>query len=969
MRRQFVVTAALAAVLLGALAPLRQAHADTINIAASKDATLYENEPTFGNGAGDYLFAGRNASAAIRRALIAFDVGSIPPGSSINAVSLTLRISRGREDEAPPGHPVALHRVLAPWTEGATDATGEEGSGAVAVAGDVTWSHRVFATTPWTAAGGDFLGASSVSGFAGVAGEDLVLSGAGMLADVQAWVNTPASNQGWALVSGAVEASHSRRYNSRTHPDADTRPRLFVDFTPATPIGACCAVDGSCSTVPVPGNACVGAYRGDGTDCGTVACPQPAGACCFADAQGTCSEVTQEACTAEGGTFRGDFVACAEDLCPVLPTAFLDPLPIPPAAVPSETPAGEPPVYEMSIVEFEQQLHSELPPTRVWGFDDGTNGPSTPGPSFDVRSGDPIEVVWRNELRDENGDLRTEHILPVDMCMMGAMEPDPRTVIHFHGGHVAADSDGNPEETQLPGEEVTYQYPNAQRASTLWYHDHALGITRLNVYMGMAGAYLLRDDEEDALGLPSGANEIPLVLQDRSFLPDGQLRYPEMWMEHHFGDVAMVNGRVWPYLQVPRGKVRFRLVNGSGSRTWRLALSNGAPFVQIGSDGGLLAAPVTRQQVLVQPGERADLVVDFEPYAPGTQIVLQNDAPTPFPNGGMMHELPQVMRFDVVDAPGHTAPIPASLSAIPPIDEAEADITRDLVLRKEVDDCTGEKWQINGLSMDDVTEMPTLGTSEIWQFFNDSGVAHPMHLHLVMFRVLDRQPYALVDGEHVPTGPVVLPPPEEQGWKDTVRVDPFTKVRVIAKFEDYTGMFAYHCHILEHEDHDMMRMFMTMTECGDGALGMPDEECDDGNRESGDGCSASCTVEAPPGTGGGGGGQGGTGGEGAGAGPGTGGATTTSGGGDGGGTTSGGGDGGAPANGGGAPTGPSTTTTSSSGGDGGSGDDAAEGSDGSCYCEAAGGPAAPARGAPAAMVAAAAVGLAATRRRRARVSG
>ena len=230
-------------------------------------------------------------------------------------------------------------------------------------------------------------------------------------------------------------------------------------------------------------------------------------------------------------------------------------------------------------------------------------------------------------------------------------------------------------------------------------------------------------------------------------------------------------------------------------------------------------------------------------------------------------------------------------------------------------------------------------------------------------RVLDRQPYALVDGEHVPTGPVVLPPPEEQGWKDTVRVDPFTKVRVIAKFEDYTGMFAYHCHILEHEDHDMMRMFMTMTECGDGALGMPDEECDDGNRESGDGCSASCAIEAPPGTGG----SGGQGGEGTGAGPGAGGGSTTSGGGSGdGGASSGGGDGGAPGSGGGSATGPATTaTTTSSGGDGGAGDGAESGGDSSCYCVAAGSPAggAGSRGSSSA-VAAIAIGLAAAARRR-----
>jgi spore coat protein A len=951
--RHVVVASALLAPLLLAGAAL----ADTVNLSAARDATIFEDNTDFANGAGDHMHIGRNnATASLRRALIQFDVAaSIPAGATIDAASLTLYVSQA-SGEAP--HPAALHRLLAPWAEGTSDPDGGEGGGVLAGIGDATWSHRVWDATMWTTPGGDFAAQPSATTMVGFIGASAVWSGAGLVADVQAWLDDPASNRGWAIVTGVTSGAMTRRFDSRTNPTVAQRPRLFVDFTPATPSGACCAIDGTCSTVDAPGTACAGAYQGTGTDCGSVACPQPPGACCFADASGTCDYVPPDACAEQGGTFTDSFVACEEDVCPVVPTAFLDPLPILPVAEPVSRAPGQPAIYEMSMRETFQELHSELPSTRVWGFDDGTSGPITPGPVFDVQSGDPIEVVWRNDLRDERGALRTEHVLPLDMCLMGAMEPQPRTVIHFHGGHVASASDGNPMMTFLPGEEDTYEYPNAQRAATLWYHDHAMGTTRLNTYMGLAGPYVIRDAEEQALDLPSGADEIPLVLQDRTVGADGQLRYPAMWMEHHFGNLALVNGRVWPRLEVPQGKVRFRIVNAAGSRTWRLALSNGASIVQIGSDGGLLAAPVVRPAILIQPGERADVVIDFAPYPAGTQIVLQNDAPTPYPAGGMDHPLPQVMRFDVTGTPGHTAPIPDVLSVIPPIDEAEAEVTRELVLRKEADDCTGGKWQINGLGMmDPVTESPTLGTSEIWQFFNESGVSHPMHMHLVMFRVLDRQPFTLVDGEHVPSGPVVLPPPEEQGWKDTVRVDPFTRVRVIARFEDYTGEFMYHCHIIEHEDNDMMRPFETVTTCGDGALGMPDEECDDGNDLDGDGCSATCMIEAPPGTGGGGG-AGGAPGEGGG------GATSASGsgGGDGGagGTspTGGPGSGGASGQAGGATAGSGAAagqgTTTGGGGEGGAGDGAAADGD-TCYCAAVGAGTSGSRApwAPAALAAAA----------------
>jgi spore coat protein A len=429
------------------------------------------------------------------------------------------------------------------------------------------------------------------------------------------------------------------------------------------------------------------------------------------------------------------------------------------------------------------------------------------------------------------------------MCPHGAMDASPRTVVHLHGGHVPEAFDGSPDATFLPGQQVDYAYPNQQLPAALWYHDHALGITRLNVMMGLAGLYLLRDPVEQALGLPSGEYEIPLVLQDRSFAPDGSLRYPAMWHEHFFGDAILVNGKVWPFLQVKRGKYRFRIANASNSRTYRLRLSNGASYRVIGTDGGLLPAPVFVNQLALGPGERADVIIDFAPFAAGSAIVLTNDAPAPFPGSPGVGVVPNVLRFNVSSQTGHTAAVPLSLRPLDRLLEVEASVTRTLSLRKSPEPCTGSAWFIDGLGWNDITEFPRLGTTEIWSFANHSGVTHPMHLHLVMFQVLDRQPFDEIEGQIVPTGPRVAPPASEAGWKDTVQVGPHELTRVIARFEDFTGRFAYHCHILEHEDHAMMRQFETTTVCGDGVLGSPAEECDDGNLVSGDCCSPTCSVQ------------------------------------------------------------------------------------------------------------------------------
>jgi spore coat protein A len=408
----------------------------------------------------------------------------------------------------------------------------------------------------------------------------------------------------------------------------------------------------------------------------------------------------------------------------------------------------------------------------------------------------PVTAHWVNDLRDSTGALRTEHFLPVDLCMHGPhMEgPSARTVVHLHGGHVPPESDGYPEQTILPGESQTFHYPNGQAAATLWYHDHALGITRLNVTMGLAGFYLLRDPAEAALNLPADTYEVPVVVQDRTFRADGSFVYPATWREMVFGDKAVVNGKVWPYLDVDQGKYRLRLLNGSNSRVYTLRLSNGAPLTQIGTDGGLLSSPVSRDSITITPGERMDVVVDFAPYAAGAEILLLNSAPAPFPSGdAAMPPLPTIMKFVVQGTPGHTAALPATLVPVPPVPENEAVLSRDFTLARSPapGPCGGTYWTINGKGWDEVTEFPVLGTTEIWRFINHSGTTHPMHMHLVEFQILDRQNFEMQGDSIALIGNPVPAQPYEAGWKDTAPVNPSEVVRVIARFEDFAGRYAY----------------------------------------------------------------------------------------------------------------------------------------------------------------------------------
>lgn len=503
---------------------------------------------------------------------------------------------------------------------------------------------------------------------------------------------------------------------------------------------------------------------------------------------------------------------------------YVDPLPIPPVLQPRGITADGSTYYEVGMTQTRQKLHRDFPATTLWGYEG-----AVPGPTIAAQVGERVRVKWSNNLPDR-------HLLPVDRTLDGAGPdvPEVRTVAHLHGGHTGPGSDGFPEAWFSPGNAATgmdytgneYVYPNRQKATTLWYHDHAMGITRLNVYAGLAGFYILRDPDEAQLGLPAGQYEIPLLLQDKSFNPDGSLFFntqpdepvpgvdPSIVPEF-FGNTNLVNGKVWPYLDVEPRKYRFRLLNGANARVYRLRLSSGQPFIQVGSDGGLLAAPLRVDALTLAPAERSDVVIDFAAMA-GQSVTLTNDGATPFPSGDPVDPATtgQVMRFRVgrkVSTPD-TSVVPAQLSTVKPVSAADAVQVRDIKLSEGTDMYGRLMPQLeDSVWSDPVQVTPLQGATEVWRLINVSEDTHPIHVHLVQFQVLDRQPFDLAHyeatGEIVFTGPAVPPDPNEQGWKDTVRANPGEVTRIIAEYADFAGRYVFHCHILDHEDHTMMRPF------------------------------------------------------------------------------------------------------------------------------------------------------------------
>ncbi|PWA06277.1 copper oxidase [Pueribacillus theae] len=476
--------------------------------------------------------------------------------------------------------------------------------------------------------------------------------------------------------------------------------------------------------------------------------------------------------------------------------------------------------YEVTMKEFRQKLHRDLRPTRLWGYES-----MFPGPTFEVRRDELVEVMWKN-------DLPASHFLPLDQTLHNVEgNPETRTVVHLHGGETPPHSDGHPDawftkDFKETGPEFTrkvYQYPNHQRASLLWYHDHAVGITRLNVYAGLAGLYLIRDEKEERLNLPKGDYEIPLVIQDRSFNEDGSLFYPDQpdppipnapypsVVPFFCGDTILVNGKVWPYLEVEPRKYRFRILNASNTRNFTLSLDSGQPFYQIGSDGGLFSKPVKVESIDMHPAERVDIIVDFSRYK-GEEIILKNGSGC----GGPVDPETDgnVMQFRVkrtLDTPD-TSIIPKQLDDLPLPPKDAIQTVRNLKLIGSQDEFGRPLLLLDNQMWDDpVTEKPRVGDTEIWVFVNTTAFAHPMHVHLVQFQVLSHQAFDLdhynETGNIVFTGPVMAPAPNNRGLKDTITVPPGSVTKIIAKFSPYTGTYVWHCHILEHEDYDMMRPF------------------------------------------------------------------------------------------------------------------------------------------------------------------
>ncbi len=531
------------------------------------------------------------------------------------------------------------------------------------------------------------------------------------------------------------------------------------------------------------------------------------------------------------------------------------------------------------------------------------------GPTFEVMRGREVVVRAVNQL----GPHPLGHAM--DPAMHGTVESDrlaPRTVVHLHGGHTESRYDGLPDDVFMPGQSKTYVYGNDQEATTLWYHDHAIGITRLNVFAGLSGMYLVRDRYDtgrgNRLGLPHGHHEVPLIIQDRMFEgTEGRFSYRpgplSLWAPGFAGDTAVVNGTAWPRLDVDRTVYRFRVLNSSNTRNYRLHLSEPLPMYQIGTDGGLLGAPEPIEGILMGPGERADILIDFSRMIEGQQVLLLNDASLPFPGGPQ--SLTEIMAFRA-GRRRHPARIPTRLresrrrgGALPaPLPVLPSPASVHTVFANEVHNRVGPPIPtallLNNLgwhqmSMDPrLQEAPSVGTLAQWEFVNVSTEAHPMHVHLVQFRVVDRQPIDAgayldavntmlkADGIIPPESPgipdasashvgppyvrsdgtVVRPPlasgfatrparptrGAEAGWRDTVLVNPGEVVRVLAPYggsesmpisglpydKTFSGEYVLHCHMLEHEDHDMMHPYQVLPSVShglpdDGSHGRPDD--------------------------------------------------------------------------------------------------------------------------------------------------
>jgi spore coat protein A len=600
-----------------------------------------------------------------------------------------------------------------------------------------------------------------------------------------------------------------------------------------------------------------------------------------------------------------------------IPGGTLDPTSIPKYAAPLVIPPAMPVTainegvdyYEIAVRQFRQQiLPTGLPMTTVWSYGSVNHPGSFNYPAFTIEADfhRPVRVKWINGLVDSSGNF-LPHLLPLDPTLHWANPPGgingrdthptftstpgpylgPVPIVtHLHGGHTTEESDGYAEAWYLPKANnipadfaiegsfygtfnreflvkhgvtwetgsATFQYANDQRASTLWYHDHTLGMTRLNVYAGPAGFYLIRGGPDDLPQgvLPGPKYEIPIAIQDRSFNADGSLFYPSsreffdgftgpyipgsdiapIFNPEFFGNTIVVNGRTWPKLEVEPRRYRFRFLNGCNSRflILKMVINPTAkrpetpflPFWQIGSEGGFLPKPVMLHELLIGLAERADVIVDFTHLRVGTEVFLINEGPDePFGGGVPGKDFDpadpkttgQVMKFIVVPLTSQddsTLPQRLVLPTFTPLGAATN--TRKVSLNEEdssVLEGVGPRAALlgtidtNGNPVlkgwdDPITENPALNSIEIWEIYNFTEDAHPIHIHEVQFQVVDREEFDRRRRR----------PPEdwETGFKDTVIAYPGEITRVKALF-DNPGLFVWHCHIVEHEDHEMMRPY------------------------------------------------------------------------------------------------------------------------------------------------------------------
>ncbi|KAK1574250.1 bilirubin oxidase [Colletotrichum navitas] len=426
--------------------------------------------------------------------------------------------------------------------------------------------------------------------------------------------------------------------------------------------------------------------------------------------------------------------------------------------------------YEIEIKEFAAQVYPNLGPAKLVGYDG-----ISPGPTFLMERGEEAVVRFTNHANLANS-------------------------VHLHGSPSRTPWDGWAEDITAPGRYKDYYYPNNQNARTLWYHDHAIDHTAENAYFGQAGAYILHDSNEDTLGLPSGYGvyDTPLILSAKQYNPDGSLYSPANEQTSLYGDVIHVNGQPWPYLKVEPRKYRFRLLDASISRTFFLYLEdlqqNRVRFDVISSDTGLLTGPQSVTELYISMAERYEIVVDFSSFK-GQNITMRNTRS--FAADIDYLHTDKVMRFIVGDTTvSDTATVPSALRTVP-FPKDKAGIDQHFRFERQ-----GSSWRINGVTFADVNNRvlarPKRGTIEVWELENSSGGwSHPIHIHLVDFRVVKR-----VNGRSN-----VVFPYESQGLKDVVWLGPGETVTVEAHYAPWPGVYMFHCHNLIHEDHEMMAAF------------------------------------------------------------------------------------------------------------------------------------------------------------------